>query len=57
MHGAFSLLRDLPESIRRKMVLMHHEYNIETHRADAEALGFRVAMPGDIWDLVTGQRR
>ncbi|MGB1699982.1 MAG: MBL fold metallo-hydrolase [Nannocystaceae bacterium] len=56
VHGAFSLLRTLPESIRHKMVLMHHEDNIESHRAEAEALGFRVAMPGDTWDLLTGQR-
>lgn len=56
VHGAFSLLRELPESVRRKMVLMHHEDNIETHTAEAEALGFRVGMPDDRWDLQTGQR-
>ena len=41
VHGAFSLLRELPESVRRKMVLMHHEDNIETHTAEAGGAGFR----------------
>ena len=57
VHGAFSLLRELPESVRRKMVLMHHEDNIESHVDEAQVLGFRVAMPDDRWDLLTGQRQ
>ncbi len=56
VHGAFSLLADLPERVRRKMVLMHHEDDIETHRAEAEALGFRIALPGDVYDLAAGRR-
>ena len=55
VHGAFSLLAQLPETVRRKMVLMHHEDDIEDHRAEAEALGFRIAMPGDVFDLATGR--
>jgi ribonuclease BN (tRNA processing enzyme) len=56
VHGSFSLLERLPEAVRTKMVLMHHEDNLELHRARAEDLGFRIALPGDEYDLVTGQR-
>jgi ribonuclease BN (tRNA processing enzyme) len=56
VHGAFSLLERLPESVRRKMVLMHHEDDIEAHRGQVEALGFRVALPGHVYDLVRGER-
>lgn len=56
VHGAFSLLRALPAAVRKKMVLMHHEDNIELNRSEAEALGFRIGMPGDEWDLVRGVR-
>lgn len=55
VHGAFSLLEKLPEQVRRKLVLMHHEDDIETHRAQVEALGFRVGIPGQVYDLSTGQ--
>ncbi|MCA9683234.1 MAG: MBL fold metallo-hydrolase [Myxococcales bacterium] len=55
VHGAFSLLEKLPEEIRRKMVLMHHEDDIERHRTQVEALGFRVGMPGQVYDLCTGK--
>jgi ribonuclease BN (tRNA processing enzyme) len=56
VHGAFSRLEKLPESVRRKMVLMHHEDDIEAHRGQVEALGFRVALPGHVYDLVRGER-
>lgn len=56
VHGAFTLLEKLPEPVRRKMVLMHHEDDIEGHRAQVEALGFRVALPGHVYDLARGQR-
>jgi ribonuclease BN (tRNA processing enzyme) len=56
VHGMFSDLERLPEQIRRKMVLMHHEDDLEDHRARAEALGFRIGLPGDTYDLVTGTR-
>jgi hypothetical protein len=56
VHGAFRLLRELPERVRHKMVLMHHEDDIETHRAQVEALGFRIGLPGQTYDLVSGQR-
>ncbi len=56
VHGAFSLLEQLPESVRRKLVLMHHEDDIEAHRAHSEALGFRVALPGHVYDLARGVR-
>ncbi|NVB37758.1 hypothetical protein G6O69_07930 [Pseudenhygromyxa sp. WMMC2535] len=55
VHGAFSLLEKLPESIRHKMVLMHHEDDIEIHRAQVEALGFRIGLPGQVYDLCTGK--
>lgn len=54
VHGAFTLLEKLPETIRRKMVLMHHEDDIERHRAQVEALGFRIGLPGQVYDLASG---
>lgn len=56
VHGAFAQLERLPEVVRRKMVLMHHEDDLELHRERAESLGFRVALPGDAFDLVRGVR-
>jgi ribonuclease BN (tRNA processing enzyme) len=56
VHGFFKLLAALPERVRRKMVLMHHEDNIELNRARVEALGFRVALPGHEYNLETGLR-
>ena len=56
VHGAFKLLKELPEAVRRKVVLMHHEDNVESHHAEIDALGFRMAKPGDVWDLETGQK-
>jgi hypothetical protein len=56
VHGTFSDLEKLPEKIRRKMVLMHHEDDLEDNRARAEALGFRIGLPGHSYDLVTGTR-
>jgi ribonuclease BN (tRNA processing enzyme) len=55
VHGSFSLLEKLPERVRTKMVLMHHEDNIEDNRTRAEALGFRLAFPGQVWDLASGK--
>jgi ribonuclease BN (tRNA processing enzyme) len=56
VHGSFSLLERLPERVRRKMVLMHHEDNILDNQTRAEELGFRLAMPGQVWDLESGNR-
>lgn len=56
VHGAFSLLEKLPAAVRDKMVLMHHEDDIETHRAQVEALGFRIGLPGQVYDLVSGKQ-
>jgi len=56
VHGSFQLLESLPEAVRRKMVLMHHEDDLEGHRVRAEALGFRIALPGHVYDLRLGQR-
>lgn len=56
VHGSFQQLERLPERIRRKMVLMHHEDDLEIHRARAEAIGFRVGLPGDVYDLERGRR-
>ncbi|MCA9693328.1 MAG: MBL fold metallo-hydrolase [Myxococcales bacterium] len=56
VHGFFALLAALPERVRKKMVLMHHEDDIEQHRAQMEAADFRIALPGHAFDLETGQR-
>jgi ribonuclease BN (tRNA processing enzyme) len=56
VHGAFHMLEQLPEVVRRKMVLMHHEDDLDTHRDRAEAAGFRIALPGDVYDLETGRQ-
>jgi len=56
VHGSFEALQALPEIIRHKTVLMHHEDDLEDHRARAEALGFRIALPGHVFDLDTGLR-
>jgi hypothetical protein len=36
-------------------VLMHHEDDIEAHRAQVESLGFRIGLPGQVYDLVNGR--
>lgn len=56
VHGAFQQLERLPDRVRRKMVLMHHEDDVEVHRHRAEAVGFRIGMPGDVYDLERGRR-
>jgi len=56
VHGFFDKLGRLPEAVRRKMILMHHEDNLETSRARVEAAGFRIALPGHVYDLVRGER-
>lgn len=56
VHGSFQALEALPERIRHKIVLMHHEDDLEDHRARAEGMGFRIALPGFVYDLGTGQR-
>lgn len=56
VHGSYQALEALPESLRRKIVLMHHEDDLEEHRARAEELGFRIALPGHVYDLGTGER-
>ena len=56
VHGAFRLLAALPERVRSKMVLMHHEDDIEIHRAQVEALGFRIGLPGQTYDLISGRQ-
>jgi ribonuclease BN (tRNA processing enzyme) len=56
VHGLFSDLEKLPAQLREKIVLMHHEDALEEYRVRAESLGFRLAMPGDVFDLHTGAR-
>ncbi len=56
VHGSFALLEALPEAVRHKTVLTHHEDDIEDNRARCEGLGFRVALPGETYDLETGRR-
>ncbi len=56
VHGLFSDFEKLEPELRKKIVLMHHEDDIEQYRGRAEALGFRLAMPGDVYDLYGGAR-
>jgi ribonuclease BN (tRNA processing enzyme) len=56
VHGSFALLEQLPPEIRRKTVLMHHEDDIDAHVERALAAGFRVGLPGQLWDLRAGVR-
>lgn len=56
VHGLFSDFEKLDAGLRQKLVLMHHEDDIERYRARAEALGFRLAMPGDVFNLYDGTR-
>ncbi|MEM6992142.1 MAG: hypothetical protein AAF721_16650 [Myxococcota bacterium] len=57
VHGSFDALAALPEALRTKIVLMHHEDDLEDHRERAEKAGFRIALPGHVYDLESGQRR
>ena len=56
VHGLFSDFEKLDAELRQKIVLMHHEDDIERYRARAESLGFRLAMPGDVFNLYDGTR-
>jgi ribonuclease BN (tRNA processing enzyme) len=55
VHGAFSALQKLPESVRKKVVLMHHDDDLAAHVHRAFALGFRVLLPGQVYDLARGE--
>jgi ribonuclease BN (tRNA processing enzyme) len=56
VHGLFSDFEKLTPALREKVVLMHHDDGVEQHRERAEALGFRLALPGDVYDLCSGRR-
>jgi ribonuclease BN (tRNA processing enzyme) len=56
VHGLFSDFERLDRRLREKIVLMHHEDDLERYRGRAEALGFRLCMPGDVYDLFAGVR-
>lgn len=56
VHGFFDKLEALPEAVRRKMVIMHHDDNLELYRPRVEAAAFRIALPGHVYDLVRGQQ-
>ena len=56
VHGSFAELAALPQAVRRKMVLMHHEDDLDEHRSEILARGFRIAEPGDRYDLSSGQQ-
>ncbi len=56
VHGLFSDFEKLEPELRQRIVLMHHEDDIERYRARAESLGFRLAMPGDVFSLADGAR-
>lgn len=55
VHGAFSELCQLPLSVRQKMILMHHDDDVEEHIAEAQELGFRFLLPGSECQLLTGK--
>lgn len=57
VHGSYDALAALPEALRKKIVLMHHEDDLEDHRAKAEKAGFRIALAGHVYDLTTGTRQ
>ncbi len=54
VHASFEELRQLPAKIRNKMVLMHHDDDLEQHASKAVAAGFRVLLPGQTYDLRRG---
>lgn len=56
VHTPFSALAEMAPAVRRRIVLTHHDDDVLEHRAHAESLGFRLAMPGDVFDLSTGAR-
>jgi ribonuclease BN (tRNA processing enzyme) len=56
VHGLFSDFERLEPQLRQKIVLMHHEDDIDRYRGRAESLGFRLAMPGDVFNLGDGAR-
>lgn len=56
VHGFFRKLESLPAAVRHKLVIMHHEDNLEQFRRQVEAAGIRIALPGHVYDLVGGQR-
>jgi hypothetical protein len=56
VHGPFETLTALPERVRHKMVLLHHGDDLDQHRERVEAAGFRVATPGQVYDLTSGRR-
>ena len=55
VHGSYELLAALPEAVRKKLVVMHHDDDLDEHVARVEADGFRIALPGQVWDLRSGQ--
>lgn len=55
VHGSFDLLEALPDPVREKVVVMHHDDDLEDHRARVVGAGFRIALPGQVWNLATGQ--
>jgi ribonuclease BN (tRNA processing enzyme) len=55
VHASFRELVQLSPDLRAKTVLMHHDDDIAERRSEAEAYGFRVALPGDVFDLRSGQ--
>lgn len=54
VHASFEELKQLPAKIRHKMVLMHHDDDLELHAHKALAAGFRVLLPGQTYDLRRG---
>lgn len=54
VHAAFSRLKKLPQRVRDKTVLMHHDDNLADHRASALEQGFRLLLPGNVVDLESG---
>lgn len=54
VHGDFEVLATLSPATRKKIVLMHHDDDLAENQERARSLGFRIALPNDIYDLRSG---
>ena len=55
VHASFDELKLLPAKVRNKTVLMHHDDDLEQHVGKALDAGFRVLLPGQVYDLRSGK--
>ena len=56
VHADYQALLGVPRQLREKIVLMHHEDDLDGNLKRIAADGFRYALPGDKFDLRTGAR-